>query len=144
MKSLQGSARNKELRIGGDASVLDFDDIDELSHYRGAGDARVHLGAPMHGRLRAVDQHGKNALLTQLEALDHDGEQGTELRDSHGLHRNGACGAAGAGDLKVGVIREGGAHRSKIAAHPRSIEFEQQAFDLDSLRHSVILPVPDN
>jgi len=35
----------------------------------------------MNGRLRAVDQHGENGVLTQLEALDHDGEQWTKFAD---------------------------------------------------------------
>jgi hypothetical protein len=142
--NLEDSAWYKELRVGGDATVPYFHNVDEFCQYRDTGNPRVDLGAPMYCGHCAVDQHGENYLFTQFKALNHDREQRAKFADPDRSHRDWTRVIAGTGHLKIGIIRKCGAHRGEVAAHPGSIEFEQQTFDFDALRHSVILQVRDN
>jgi hypothetical protein len=52
-------------------------------------------------------------------------------------HGNWACIVARSGNLKLSIIGELGAQRGEVAAYPRSVEFEQQSFDLGPSGHGV-------
>ena len=129
----------KELDIGGDATIPDFDEIDKFSHYRRTGYPRVDLRAPVHGCLRAIDKHCEDRLLTKLERLDHDREQRTKFADADCAHRDWTRIAAGPATWKLASSARTTPHTA--ARSPRTlciIQREQQAFGLEPLRHWAI------
>src|SRR5258706_14867776 len=72
-------ARHEELGIGRYAPVSDLHQVDQVGRYRGAGDSRSNLRAPMHSCRRIIDDHCEDRLVAELECLDQQGEPRANL-----------------------------------------------------------------
>src|SRR5204862_440807 len=83
--------------------------------------ARAASGPPMHGSRLAVDDHGKNLLVAELERLDQQCEPAAYFTQAGRSDRHRG-GVARARDVQPGVLCEGPAKRFEVAAQARGIQ----------------------